>query len=108
MLGVRVLLLDSLAFELDLQDFEHRQLVRRHHVNGWAIDRSVPSEDELHDLGGCNHRHGSKLEQRLGRLDLAALDIKALALAGAEQLFDVPALAIPGDNLQRLSTVVTA
>ena len=102
MLGMWVFLLGRLAFEADPQGLEHRQLVRRDHIGRGAIDRAITGEDELHYLGSCDHRDGGELEQRLGRLDLAALEVETLGLAGAKQLLNLPALAIPGDNLQRL------
>src|SRR5882757_4457363 len=100
--GMRVLLFGGVAFETSLQGLEHRQLFLRDHVGGRAIDGAVSGEDQLHDLGGGDHCDGGELEQGFGRFDLAALDVETLALAGAEQLFDVPALAIPADDLQCL------
>src|SRR4051794_25824209 len=100
LLGMRVLLLGGVAFEASVQGLEHWQLFLRDYVGGRAIDGAVAGEDQLHDLGGGDHRDGGELEQGFGLFDLAALDVETLALAGAEQLFDVPALAIPGDDLQ--------
>ena len=99
---MRVLLLGRLSFETGLQGLEHRQLVRRNNVSGRAVDSAVTCEHELHDLGGCDHRDGGEIEQRFSSFDLTALEVETLALAGAEQLFDVPALAIPSDDLQGL------
>src|ERR1700716_4279071 len=100
--GMRVLLFGGVAFETILQGLEQRQLFLRDYVGGRAIDGAVSGEDQLHDLGGGDHCDGGELEQGFGRFDLAALDVETLALAGAEQLFDVPALAIPADDLQCL------
>src|ERR1700736_6551588 len=44
-LGMWIFLLGCFAFETGLQGLEHRQLFRRHHVGGRAIDGAVAGED---------------------------------------------------------------
>src|SRR6266446_6134039 len=97
--GCGFFLLGSLSFETDLQGLEHRQLIRRDHVGGRAIDGAVTSEHELHDLGCCDHRDGGEIEQRLGGFDLTALEVEPLTLTGAKQLLDMPSLTIPSDGI---------
>jgi hypothetical protein len=103
MQGMSILLFSGLALEAGLQSLENRQLLWCNYIGGWSIDSTVARTNELHNFCSRYHGDGSEIGQCLGVFDLTTLKIKTLALAGTEQLLDVPALAIPGDDLQCLS-----
>ncbi len=62
----------------------------------------VLSVTSLHELKGQNGRlggDGNKLEQAVGRFDLAVLDLQPLFFEDPEELFDGPSAPIPVDDL---------
>jgi hypothetical protein len=103
---MRVLLLGGMSFEGGLLEAEGFDLIGREDLLGGDWGGAVAGVDELHDAGGGEGGKEGKFAQAVGGLDLTGLDIEALALEGPEQLLDVPALAIPFDDLLGLCSGV--
>src|SRR5271169_7082723 len=95
-----VLLLCRSPFELRLLQAEGFDLDGREDLIGGGRPGAVAGADELGDAGRRVGGEEGEFDEGLSTLDLAGLDIEALALEDPEQLLDVPALAIPLDDLQ--------
>jgi len=97
---MRVLLLCGSSFESGLLEAEGVDLVGREDLFGGDWGGAVAGVDELHDAGCGKRGEEGEFDQAVSGLDLTGLDIEALALERPEQLLDVPALAIPFNDLQ--------
>src|SRR6266446_3138488 len=98
--GMRVLLLGGSPFETRLVEAEGFDLVGREDLLGRGRRGAAAGADELHDAGRRQGGEKGEFAEGLSALDLAGLDVEPLALEGPEQLLDVPAPAVPVDDLQ--------
>jgi hypothetical protein len=62
---------------------------------------AVAGADQSHDTTRCSGGDDRQLHQGVGSSQLARLDVEALPFHHPEQLFDVPAQAVPADDQQR-------
>src|SRR5271167_365485 len=98
--GMRVLLLWGSPFESGLVEGEGVDFLGREDLLGRDRRGAVTGADELHDTGRREGAEEGEFDEGLSALDLTGLDVETLALQGPEQLLDIPALAIPLDDVQ--------
>ena len=86
------------AFQGFIDGLEHFDLVRRERKFGWQFFTAISGLNELDDdtcrPGGDRH----EFDQAFSAVELAILDAQTLALQRAKELFDDPALLVPGDD----------
>jgi len=92
---MRVLLEGGFPFEGRDERPERVDLLGAEGDSGVLFGSAVPGLHQLHDDGGGLGGDGDQLEQALGGIQLAILELKTLLLEGAEELLDGPTLAVP-------------
>ena len=98
--GVRIFQLGGLPLEFGGEGFDQRFGGLVHGVAELLARSPGAGIDQLH-RAQCGDQHGEdELGHDLRGLDLALLQIEALALHGSEHLLDRPARPIPGDDPQ--------
>src|SRR5215472_15877903 len=96
---MRVLLLDGAPLQLGLQCTQDVNLLGAEHAAcGWTLAAGGARQRKLHGDGSGDERNDDELFENLAILDDALLDSQSLPFESPEQLFDIPAQAIPADH----------
>jgi hypothetical protein len=87
-----------------MQDFNLQGV--EHTAGGTALAAGSAGQHELHGGRGGDERDDDKLFESFAVLNDALLDAQSLPFESSEQLFDVPAHAVPADHRECLSNTL--